>query len=134
MGDKASYGIDLDIADEAAGVPILRVGDSFQGTATVTTKADVKLNSVEVQLLWKAHGRGSGNEGVVDRKTPPDKELSAGRELKIPFSFTVPLDAPVSYDGEYVKISWFLRTYLDIPWAIDDEESYPLLVLPRFEE
>jgi hypothetical protein len=133
MGAKARYAIDVEVEHRAADVPILRVGEQLQGKALVTPTADMKVNSVEVQLMWKAHGRGSANEGIVAKATTPDKELRADREVSIPFDFQVPVDAPVSYDGEYVKISWFLRTYLDIPWAIDDEESFPLLVLPRFE-
>jgi sporulation-control protein spo0M len=134
MGSKATYSLDLDVETRAAGVPILRVGDRVTGTARITPNQDIKLNSVAVKLLWKAHGKGSSEEGVVEEFSPPrTKSLAGGQETSLPFDFALPMDGPVSYDGEYVKISWLLRVYLDIPWAIDDEEDFPLLVLPTFQ-
>lgn len=135
MGSKAEYSIDLDVEDQAAGIPILRSGDRLRGTATVRARDDLKLNSLAVQLVWKAHGKGSSEEGVVDETRPEHLQgLTAGREEQVSFELVLPGDAPLSYDGEYVKVTWFLRIYLDIPWAVDDEECYPLLVLPNVEE
>jgi len=134
MGSKASYRVDVDIEAAAAGVPIVTVGDRFTGTAFLTPGAELKLNELRVELVWRAHGKGSPDEGVVGKTVPPTKQLAAGQEVEIPFEFQVPDTGPISWDGEYVKLNWMVRIYLDIPWAIDDEESFPLLVLPRSEE
>lgn len=134
MSSKAVYALDMDVEDQAAGVPIVRILDRLQGTARVQARSEIKLNHLAVQLMWKAHGKGSSDEGVVSEIKPPHiQHLAPGREESIPFEFVIPGDAPLSYDGEYVKITWYLRIYLDIPWAVDDEESFPLLVLPAFE-
>lgn len=132
MASKFSCRYAFERAGEAVnGVPVLRVGETIAGKVTVTAPDEIKLNALTVALVWMAHGKGNTDSIELGKVDTGIKLLEAGRSKELTFSFTVPENGPVSYEGEYVKISWSIRVYLDIPWAIDDQDDFPLLVRPR---
>ncbi|MBI4676430.1 MAG: hypothetical protein HY748_02485 [Elusimicrobia bacterium] len=57
--------------------------------------------------------------------------LRAGGKADVPFSFEVPQEGPVSYDGKLLCIVWEVRVHVDVPWATDIEESFPVAPPPR---
>lgn len=89
-----------------------------------------KVRKVEITCRAKLHG--SGNTEYVDSWSEP--VLHAGPiqvPAKLPFSFRIPEQGPVSYEGRYVKIDWTVTVKLDVPWAIDPKQEAVFRVVPR---
>ena len=126
MSQSIQFRLHVDVEDAGLGVPLLRVGEALQGTL----EADGDLQGLQLELLWQGHGKGSPETHVVETVTagPP----SSG-PWSTSFTFRIPDPGPLSYDGENVKVSWFLRAKAHGP-SEREEQKFPLLVMPRSEE
>lgn len=131
-GDKAEYEVEFEDAIEVAGIPAFEVGDEVRGRVKVTPKSDLKLNSLKIQLKWTASGKGNTNTGVSDERVDSQvTELRGGMPYEADFSLQLGAEGPLSYDGKVTNIAWSLNIYLDIPWGVDDEHGFPMLVVSR---
>lgn len=88
-------------------------------------------DGVTIEVGWRTEGRGTVNEGVVGKHAV---EISDDDSFAAPWKgieTTIPLDAPVSYDGDLIRILWAVHVRLDIPWAKDEKAEEQFRVLPR---
>lgn len=129
MSEPIRFRLALDVEDAGLGVPLLRIEEQLTGSI----EAQGDLQGLQVELLWEANGKGSPETHVVETVTggPP----SSG-PWSTPFSFRIPSTGPLSYDGENLKVTWFLRATAGTGALMggEQQEKYPLLVMPRSEE
>lgn len=129
MSEPIRFRMNVEVEDAGLGVPLLRVGEEVTGTV----EAEGELQGLSVELLWQAHGKGTPESHVMDTVNagPPSSGPWSTR-----FTFRVPDTGPLSYDGENVKVSWFLqvKARTGAMFGGGQEEKYPLLVMPRSEE
>jgi hypothetical protein len=122
------FRLNVDVEDEGLGVPLLRVGEEITGSL----EAEGELQGLSVELLWQAHGKGSPESHVLSTVTagPPQSGPWSTH-----FTFRIPDTGPLSYDGENVKVAWFLQAKADTGalFGGGHQEKYPLLVMPRSE-
>lgn len=84
--------------------------------------------AVRIELRWETEGRGTTDGESVDSSV-----LDSSHGTLPPVFDTqlqVPSHGPASYDGSLIRVRWFVRVRLDVPWAGDPKEDLPLLVLP----
>ena len=88
-------------------------------------------DAVVVELGFHTEGRGSEDRGVVagtERTFAGDPTTIAPW---LQFELTIPHDAPVSYDGNLIRVLWWVEARLDVPWARDPKASESIQVLPK---
>jgi hypothetical protein len=86
--------------------------------------------SVTVELRFRTEGRGTEDGRVV---AGTERTFSGDPTMTAPwleFEFEVPADAPITYEGNLIRIIWEVEAGLDVPWARDPKASVGLTVLP----
>ena len=108
--------------------------DTISGKVRVTANKDVAGSGVEIEALWRTHGRGNRAGGSYETITFPGEQLRAGDTKMYEFSIEAP-DRPLTYHGHYLNVDHYIRASVDIPWALDPkaEEEYVLLPGPAGE-
>lgn len=92
-----------------------RPGDTIAGTVTVTPSSPVSARGLKVRLRRVRYDRdGNTNQDVVQEAVVAEGvELAAGETRSVPFSLTVPPDAPPSFDAYNNKQCWYVEAALD---------------------
>ena len=70
------------------------------------------VQAIETTVLWLTRGKGEEDIGVhfFERR---DKRLLAGDTFKAPQRISTVLpSSPLSYDGQILKVQWFVRVRL----------------------
>ncbi len=67
---------------------------------------------------------------VVDEESELSREipLPPGMPLDLPFGLDIPQDAPPTYQGDALRVTWRLGARLDVGWALDPHEEVELTV------
>lgn len=115
--------IDLDDATVALGETV--------GGRVVWDPSEKAPDGVKVELAFATEGRGSVDRGVV---AGAEREFHGDPTMVPPwfeFELTVPDDAPVSYDGNLIRVVWRVEARLDVAWARDPKTHVEVRVLPR---
>ena len=87
-------------------------------------------DSLTVELRFRTEGRGTEDVGVVagtERTFTGDPTMTAPW---MEFEFELPIDAPVTYDGNLIRVIWEVDARLDVAWARDPKATAELTVLP----
>lgn len=119
-------GIELDENIAEVGAPlsgrILRHPDADG----ITAKS--KAREIRLSLQYETSGRGS-----TDAKAVSTQHIACDSHggVNASFSFTVPSDGPISYDGSLIRIRWSIEARLDLKLARDPKLEVPVLVIPR---
>jgi|GEM_PF-2510877 len=109
----------------------VEVGDSISGWVEVTATEQLKLNGINIQVGFRAHGRGDEDRVHQRISGCSATQLEAGQPERLPFECSLPDEGPISWNGKVVKVTWEVLVHLDIPWAVDQYESRPFIVRPR---
>ncbi|MDB5326401.1 MAG: hypothetical protein JWM57_1970 [Phycisphaerales bacterium] len=126
--------IDLAIADrnaagdptgEAAAMPLLRPGAAVRVNVAWTT--DGPAEQIEVRLVYRTAGKGTTDVVRVAAEAlafpKADDRWSA--------TLTLPPDAPPSYDGRLLSISWYAQAEAIGPKKkVMESAELPLIVSP----
>ncbi len=83
---------------------------------------------VRLELGWETEGRGDTDRAVVQRHAvgPEHGQIPSHLEAVL----TVPPDAPVSYDGQLIRVRWWVRGVVDLRLARDPVDEVAVLVTP----
>lgn len=106
-------------------------GGKLKGYLQVTPNEHFNCRRIWGEFGYYDKGVGTPNENRLESVILHEGEMLKGSTIKEGFSFQAPLIGPVSYEGEYVKIVWFLRIRVDIPFWFDDRREYNFKVIPR---
>lgn len=82
--------------------------------------------SVRVALIYKTEGRGNTDTGNVDSfELPPGATGDHGFEL------LVPIEGPMSYDGNLIRVVWDVELRLDLRARRDPTTEERIHVIPK---
>lgn len=117
---------------EFSGGEEIEAGGVVTGRLIVRPDAAVKVQGSSVSLQWRTEGRGDKeSRAVATVDLGALGELGPMQERSFPFEFRVPEEGPMSYDGKLVRILWEVKAHLDVPWAVDEREAFPVRVIAR---
>lgn len=106
--------------DDARALP----GETIRGE--VSWAADQKApEAVTVTAGLVTEGRGSTDTVTVYEQTIADPPI----EGTAAFDFIVPVDSPCTYDGRLIRVRWRVEVRLDLPWAMDERDEAPFVVV-----
>jgi hypothetical protein len=106
----------------------VRLRDTLSGTAVWNSDGGKEPRKISVALRWVLSGKGERRETVVDEEVASD--IGSRALVSIPFSFEIPFESPLSYDGTLFSISWEIFVRVDLPFAVDETEARPVVVGP----
>ena len=109
----------------------LPAGAQVAGQVIWTPEGEKQPRGIKVSLRWRTEGRGSTDMLTVAELESPVTVASAGMPVQVPFSLNLPIDGPVSYNGNLIRIIWELCVEIDLPWAFNEQAQQQLIVVPR---
>lgn len=99
-------------------------GAVISGTFSWRREDEPRL--ARVALRYSTEGRGdTDREEAAFIDFPP---LHSGQHR---FSLTVPVDGPITYEGDLITLQWEVRGHLDVALRKDPDSAQPLVVTPR---
>lgn len=125
---KCDLTIELDTPRE-----VFHPGDEVSGHVVVQTDDSVRCDGLTVELLWSTHGRGTTTAGEAESLHLFDGEWVGSTTMRYAFRFTLPA-GPVTYNGHYLNVGWFLRARADIPWKIDPKAEIEIALAAGDED
>lgn len=81
---------------------------------------DCTPTKVVVTVGWETEGRGDVDKDDVLRGEFEPGPVTAGQEVEIPFSATLPESVPRSFDAALIRLKWKAHVRVDLPWAFDE--------------
>jgi hypothetical protein len=85
-------------------------GQILQGDCYWQTNSDKDFQAATLTIGWRTEGRGN-----VD-KDQFSKKIKLASLVSVPFEYEIPLNAPLSYDGQLIRIIWEVVVELDQFW------------------
>jgi hypothetical protein len=121
--DVDSGDVDSDVA--AAFSDPVRPGDAVR--LNVAWDIDAAPARIEVRLVYRTAGKGT-TDVVCATTNTQESPANSGRRI---ITLTLPPDAPLSYDGKLLSISWFAQAELiGTKKRVTDTAELPLIVSP----
>lgn len=140
-GDYGQVSLELD--QESYGP-----GDTIRGKVHVSATDDLKVTKIIVVAEGLATARLSESDDyelyneLYDDLTrrecslsdytlsktievAPEMELKAGESKDYDFAIPLPKDLPASFEGKYIKNSYYVKVNVDVPWGVDLNKSVP---------
>ena len=108
---------------------VYQLGDTVSGFIHVDVDAAVKCRGLHVKLVCKSHGRGNRWTSKDNSVVLFTGQWQPGEDLVFPFELTLP-DGPPTYEGRIIHLSWYVETWVDIPWAVDPVAEQEIDVFP----
>ncbi len=105
-----------------------KLGEAITGKIQVLAQEAFHCRKITLICAWRTQGRGNkalgSEEGMIFAE---DTKFQSGELKEYPFQFAAQ-HGPVSYQGQYLSVEWYLRAQVDIPVAIDviREENFML--------
>jgi hypothetical protein len=104
-------------------------GGTITGVVHVQVDADVHCKRLEVQSVWRTHGRGNVATGTAGSVTLFAGEWRAGERHE--YRFELPIAQwPPTYHGHYLNVDHSVDARAKIPWGSDPKASQPFLMRP----
>ncbi|AMA09413.1 hypothetical protein [Picosynechococcus sp. PCC 73109] len=76
-----------------------------------------------VSILWSTEGRGKGDRHRVSSQILDPNMVLNLMERNHPFTFEIPLDAPISYDGFLFRLMWSVEVRITFPGLFSDKDT-----------
>ena len=89
--------------------------------------------SAAVSINWFTEGRGSRDRQTVDEQPLDPQKILDFQTRPFPFSFTIPQETPITYDGYLFRLMWELEVKIVFPGIFRPKElgTAVFQVLPR---
>jgi hypothetical protein len=97
---------------------MVRPGELIRGQVQVDVDSDCRCDGLSIQVFWRTHGRGDGDEGKGETIQLFQGLWSAEEESAYAFEFEAPKE-PATYHGHLINVDWYVVASADIPWGID---------------
>ena len=108
---------------------IAEVDGQFTGDLTyvVPDEKPDAIRGIRLELRYFTEGRGSTNsEHLSSMVIEIDTSQNAIERFEIP----VPENAPISYDGQLIRVLWEIKATIDIARGSDYNRVKPVIVVP----
>ncbi len=76
-----------------------------------------------VAILWSTEGRGKGDRQVINSQILDPNMVMNLIGRKHSFSFEIPLDVPISYDGFLFRLMWAVEVKITFPGLFGDKDT-----------
>ncbi len=87
-----------------------------------------KARAIRVTLDMATEGRGTrDSQELGTAEVPIDRFGKASGDLEFP----VPADAPISYDGQLIRVRYTMTIRTDTQLGIDPKFAVPVVVVPK---
>jgi len=82
-------------------------GQILQGECSWQTNSDKDFQNATLTLGWRTEGRGNVDQEKFSQK------IKLASLVPVPFECAIPPKAPLSYDGELIRIIWEIEVSFD---------------------
>ncbi|MBV5261300.1 hypothetical protein FLX56_23070 [Synechococcus moorigangaii CMS01] len=79
--------------------------------------------NAKILLYWSTEGRGKGDRQVVSSQMLDPNMVMNLMGRRHSFSFEIPADAPISYDGFLFRLMWTLEVRIIFPGLFGDKDT-----------
>jgi hypothetical protein len=76
-------------------------GQIVRGDCHWQTNSDKDFQSATLKIGWRTEGRGD-----TEKMELFSQQIRLASLVPVPFEYEIPLNAPLSYDGELIRIIW----------------------------
>jgi hypothetical protein len=110
----------------------VKIGDKLAGSLSFYPDSQQTVKAAIVSIGWHTEGRGSKDEAKVQEMVFDSTHFSGGSGM-VPFQFQIPAEAPVSIDGQLMRVIWLVSVKIDLAGILTKDLSQQQLfrVLPR---
>jgi hypothetical protein len=128
-------------------------GDDVLGSIMVSSDKKLECKRIRVLIEGKASVRsksvGTVGKGMIpvsydttttarifyqDEIVISEKSSFNPEPQKLPFQFTIPEDAELSYDGNNIEISYEVKAIIDLPWKKTITDSCRITILEYIDD
>ncbi|MCD4782694.1 MAG: hypothetical protein K8T10_02570 [Candidatus Eremiobacteraeota bacterium] len=106
-------------------------GGMLEGEIILTPFEEVNCRGVWLEIGYREGGNGTPYEDRLLETMICKGRLHANESFSHHLLYQLPDNVPISYTGDYVKIEWYIRIRIDIPFWFDTREEFPFRVIPR---
>lgn len=110
----------------------IQIGDNLEGEVILSVMENVNCRGVWIEIGYHDRGSGTPNENRLIQTMIFEGELRRNQNYSHHILFQIPERGPTSYQGKLVKIEWFVRIRIDIPYWFDKRKEFYFNVLPKF--
>ncbi len=107
-----------------------KLGEAITGKIQVLAHEAFHCRKITLICAWRTQGRGNkfsdGEEGMIFAE---EAKFQSGEVREYPFQFSA-RRGPVSYQGHYLSVEWYLRAQVDIPLAADVIKEEKFMLVP----
>ncbi|NJN74045.1 MAG: hypothetical protein HC799_15150 [Limnothrix sp. RL_2_0] len=111
-------------------------GDTLSGQFIWQSDNPDKIpKSADVLMNWFTEGRGTGDRQTVEKQPLSPQKLLDFQTRPFPFSFTIPREVPMTYDGYLFRLMWELEVKIVFPGIFrpQDRATCVFQVLPYLQ-
>lgn len=88
----------------------LSPGQMLRGDCHWQTRSDKDFCPATLTIGWRTEGRGNVDKDQFCQK------IKLASLVSVPFKYEIPLNAPLSYDGQLIRIIWEVVVEMDQFW------------------
>jgi hypothetical protein len=75
-------------------------GQMLRGDCYWQTNSDKEFQPATLKIGWRTEGRGNVDKDQFSQK------IKLASLVSVPFEYEIPLNGPLSYDGQLIRIIW----------------------------
>ena len=75
-------------------------GQMLRGDCYWQTNSDKDFQPATLKIGWRTEGRGNVDKDQFSQK------IKLASLISVPFDYEIPLNGPLSYDGQLIRIIW----------------------------
>ena len=103
------------------------VGEHVRGQAVWQSSSTKQPRNIEVVCRRRLEGKKRESFEV---SSTTEENVGARTQIAVPFDFEIDFTDPVSYDGKLFRLIWEIVATVDLPFAVDEEETRAFTVKP----
>jgi len=100
-------------------------GQILRGDCYWQTNSDKEFQPATLKIGWRTEGRGNVDKDQFSQK------IKLASLVSVPFDYEIPLNGPLSYDGQLIRIIWEVAVEIDQFWFGGEKEEKVFRVVSR---
>lgn len=100
-------------------------GAMVRGRVHVRADAEITCKSLDLQTIWRTHGKGNVDSGKGPQVSLYQGKWQAGQTYQYDFEIA-PAVGPSTYHGHDLNVDHYATARADVPWAFDPKTETPL--------
>ncbi|MGQ9630743.1 MAG: hypothetical protein ACUVXI_10590 [bacterium] len=123
--------ISFDVGEPVGDTVAVDAGGRIRGSVLIRPERDIKCKKVTLVGGYTVRGAGTHEGANFVEKEIHRGAIRGGEEVRSSFDWDISEDGPISYQGHYIKIEWFVEAKVDAPLWRDPGSRKVFLVRPR---